>query len=274
WLWPYYDVFALFAEGDGLQRVHRPLYRDLPARHWLVLLGVAALAARWRRDHRDPLALFFALGVLVFTAGGLTGHYAWGRALPAALIPAQLAAALAAAGAPEPRPAEPAAPGAAPTRRRRGAVAGWAVLLAAALAVGAWTQAGALGYVLPRGALPGAVAAKYRQPWSGYHWITPWVRPGDVVMARTPVARQIPAYGASTVAPGYPDFFLPDERARQEAVRRFFAPGTAAWERRGIVRAYRVRWVVDRADALPASARSGLREVARGPGGQALYAVR
>ncbi|MEV6959602.1 hypothetical protein AB0M97_10435 [Streptomyces sp. NPDC051207] len=252
WLWPYYDFFALLGAGAELEHVHRPLYRDLPARFWLVLLGMAALVPRWRRDHRDPLVLFFALGALVFAAGGLTGHYSWGRVLPAALIPAQLAAALAPVEAP---------------RRLR---AGWAVLLAAALAVGAWTQAGTAGYVVPRDALPEAVAAKYRQPWTGYGWITPWVRHGDVVMARTFPARQIPAYGAYTVAPGYPDVFLPDEEARQEAVRRYFAPGTAAGERRAILREYGVRWVVDRGAGPPGA---GLREVARGPGGQVLYEV-
>lgn len=254
WLWPYYGFFGLLGAGDGLEAVHRPLYAGLPGRFGLVLLGVAALVPRWRRDRRDPLVLFFALGLLVFTAGGLSGHHSWGRALPAALIPAQLAAALETV-----------------TAGRRAVRAGWACLLAGALAAGAWTQAGTLGYVVGRGMLPGPVAAKYRPPWTGYHWITPWVRYGDVVMARTFPSRQIPAYGAYTVAPGYPDFFLPDEERRAAAVRRYFAPGTPDAERRAIVREYGVRWVVDRGTA-PTTA-PGLREVARGPGGQVLYAV-
>jgi alpha-1,6-mannosyltransferase len=254
WLWPYYDFFALFGAGDGLEAVHRPLYTDLPGRFGLVLLGVAALALRLRRDRRDPLVLFFALGLLVSAAGGLSGHYSWGRALPAALIPAQLAAALEAVEA-----------------GRRAVRAAWACLLAGALAVGAWTQAGTLGYVVDRGVLPGPVAAKYRPPWAGYHWITPWVRYGDVVMARTFPSRQIPAYGAYTVAPGYPDFFLPDEERRAAAVRRYFAAGTPPEERREIVREYGVRWVVDRGPAPRTE--PGLRAVARGPGGQVLYAV-
>ncbi|CAL9436885.1 hypothetical protein SUDANB58_02167 [Streptomyces sp. enrichment culture] len=254
WLWPYYDFFALSGAGDGLEAVHRPLYSGLPGRFGLVLLGVAALVPRWRRDRRDPLVPFFALGLLVFAAGGLSGHHSWGRALPAALIPAQLAAALEAVEA-----------------GRRAVRAGWACLLAGALAVGAWAQAGTLGYVVARDALPGAVAAKCRQPWAGYHWITPWVRYGDVVMARTFPSRQIPAYGAYTVAPGYPDFFLPDEERRAAAVRRYFAAGTPGGERREIAREYGVRWVVDRGTALRAA--PGLREVARGPGGQVLYEV-
>ncbi|WP_333763991.1 hypothetical protein [Streptomyces sp. IBSBF 2390] len=251
WLWPYYDFFALFSAGADLEAIHRPLYEHLAARFGLVLLGVVALACRARRDRRDPLVLFFVLGVLVFAAGGLTGHYSWGRALPAALIPAQLAAALETVSA-----------------GRRAVRAGWACVLGAALAVGTWTQAGTLGYVVPRDRLPAAVAAKYRTPWAGYQWIMrAGVRYGDVVMARTFPARQIPAYGPYTVAPGYPDVFLPDADRRAAAVTRYF--GGSAAQRRGIVREYGVRWVVG-----PESlAGPGLRKVTVGPGGQVLYRV-
>ncbi|GAA3077115.1 hypothetical protein [Streptomyces glomeratus] len=255
-LWPYYDFFALFRVG-GLEVIHRPLYQHLFPRFCLVLVGVAALALRARRDLRDPLVVFFLLGVLMFAAGGLTGHYSWGRALPAVLIPAQVAAAVEVAGA------------ARGTLRNAGA---W--VLAAALGVGAWTQVQTVGYVVGRSALPAPVAAKYRVPWVGYHWITPWVRYGDVVMATTYPARQIPAYGAYTVAPGYPDFFLPDEAKREAAVRTYFTARSSRSERLGVLRTYGVRWVVQRrADGgLPPGDRA-LRRVASGPGGQVLYEV-
>ncbi|MGW1054327.1 hypothetical protein [Streptomyces sp. NPDC002521] len=252
WLWPYYDFFSLFSAGADLEAIHRPLYGHLAARFGLVLVGVAALVLRFRRDRWDPLVLFFVLGTLMFAAGGLTGHYSWGRAMPAALIPAQLAAALEAVAA-----------------GRRAVRVGWACVLGAALAVGAWTQAGTLGYVTGKGALPSVVAAKYQEPWVGYHWITPWVKYGDVVMARTFPARQIPAYGAYTVAPGYPDVFLPDAGRRDAAVTRYFAAGTPAAERAGILRKYGVRWVVG-----PSSlAGPGLKKVTAGPDDQILYRV-
>jgi hypothetical protein len=254
WAWPYYDFFALLGAGAGMDAVHRSLYQDLFGRYWLVLLGVAALVVRWRRDRRDVLALFFALGAVVFAAGGVSGHWSWGRVLPAALIPAQLAVAV-----------EAAEPG------RRAVRAGWAAVLGVALLVGAWGQAGTVGYVVGRGALPDRVAAKYREPWEGYGWITPWVGYGDVVMARELPARQIPAYGAYTVAPGYPDFFLRDEPARAAAVRAYFAAGAAGSVRRGIEREYGVRWVVDRGAGLRGD--EGLRVAGRGPGGEVLYAV-
>ena len=265
WLWPYYDFFALFSAGADLEAIHRPLYDHLAGRFGLVLLGVVALGLRWRRDRWDPLVLFFLLGALMFAAGGLSGHYSWGRALPAALIPAQLAAALEAVSAGK------RAMGVPPRERSRAwGKAGWACVLGAALAVGAWTQVGTLGYVVGRDALPGAVAAKYREPWVGYQWITHWVKYGDVVMARTLPARQIPAYGPYTVAPGYPDVFLPDAGERDAAVTRYFAVGTSAGARRDIVREYGVRWVVGGKGA----AEPWLRQVATGPGGQVLYEVR
>ncbi|OSP42512.1 hypothetical protein B7767_15165, partial [Streptomyces sp. 13-12-16] len=99
WVWPYYDFFALFGAGDGLDAVHRGLYAHPVARYGLVLLGVAALVPRWWRDRWDPLVLFAGLGVAVVGAGWVSGHYSWGRALPAVVIPAQLAVALEAAGA-------------------------------------------------------------------------------------------------------------------------------------------------------------------------------
>ncbi|MBJ3811485.1 hypothetical protein JGB26_31085 [Streptomyces flavofungini] len=266
--WPYYSFFDLFGAGGDLERIHRALYRNLPGRFGLALVGVAALALRFRRDRRDPLVLFFALGVLVFAAGGLTGHYSWGRVLPAALLPAQVAAAVEAAEVACGDRAR------ARVRARVRARQVFAGVLAGALAVGAWTQAGTLGYVLPQGALPSAVAGKYRAPWPGYRWITPWVRYGDVVMAKTFPARQLPAYGAYTVAPGYPDFFLPDEAAREDAVRRYFAPGTPRAERVEVLRRYRVRWVV----AYPGDGGlraddPALRKVGTGPRGQVLYRV-
>lgn len=257
WLWPYYSFFGLFGVG-GLEQIHRSLYRDLLPHFGLALVGVAALVLRWRRDRRDPLVLFFLLGAAMFAAGGLTGHYSWGRVLPAVLIPAQLAAAL--------------------EVLERGQRAGvrrvFAGLLGVALLVGAWTQAGTLGYVVPRDALPARVAAKYSPPWPGCKWLAQEVRYGDVVMARTFPSRQIPAYGPYTVAPGYPDFFLPDQEERVTAVRDYFAPGTSRAERLDILRRYGVRWVVEYpGDGGLRADDAALRRVATGPRGQVLYEV-
>ncbi|WP_338699630.1 hypothetical protein V2W30_24030 [Streptomyces sp. Q6] len=255
--WPYYPFFSLFGV-DGLEEIHRPLYRDLAGRFWLVaVVGGAALVLRWRRERRDPLVLFCLLGLVVFVAGGASGHWSWGRVLPAVLIPAQVAAALEVFFAP-----------------RRAVRTAFAGVVAAALVVGAWTQSGTLGHVVPRGTLPAAIAAKYRTPWTGYHWITPWTAYGDVVLAKTFPARQIPAYGPYTVAPGYPDFFLGDEGARDAAVRTYFAARSTRAERLAVLRRYDVKWVVAyRSDGGLAGSDPALAKVAVGPRGQVLYQV-
>jgi hypothetical protein len=76
------------------------------------------------------------------------------------------------------------------------------------------------------------------------------------------------------VAPGYPDFFLPDQQQRLDAVERYFAAGTPRAERLGILHRYGVRWIVQRPrdGGLPARD-PGLRRVTSGPGGQILYEV-
>ncbi|MFI7340110.1 hypothetical protein ACIBUY_19515 [Streptomyces sp. NPDC050085] len=253
-LWPYYSFFKLFDMGGGLEEIHRSLYRELPGRIWLVaLVGGAALVLRCLRDRRDPLVLFCLFGITLFAAGGISGHWSWGRVLPAALIPAQVAAGLEVFSA-----------------SRRAVRAAFGTVFAGALLTGLWTQSGTLGYVLPRSALPSAVEAKYGGQWSGYQWITPWVKYGDVVMASTWPARQIPAYGPYTVAPGYPDFFLKDQKAREAAVETYFDAGTSRAERRELLREYDVKWVVAAWDEKPGLP---LERVAQGPKGQRLYKV-
>ncbi len=254
WVWPYYDFFALLRAGGGMDAVHRSLYRDLLGRYWLVLVGVVALGVRWRRDRRDVLVLSFLLGVVVFAVGGVSGHWAWGRVSPAALIPAQVAVGVEVAE----------------VARRKVWVAG---VVGVALVVGAWGQVGVLGYVVGPRVLPGVVAEKYREPWEGYGWISRWVGYGDVVMARKFPARQIPAMGAYTVAPGYPDAFLRDEGERVRVVERYFSVGGGGSVRRGIERRYGVRWVVDRGRGAGLQEDAGLRVVGYGPGGAVLYAV-
>ncbi|MFF5131737.1 hypothetical protein ACFY41_33050 [Streptomyces syringium] len=260
-LWPYYPFFSLPGAG-GLDAIHRPLYDHLVVKFCLVGLGVVALGVRWWRDRRDPLVIFFLLGLAVFAAGGLSGHHSWGRILPAVLLPAQLALAIAVADA-----------GADAFARRSRAVA---AAVALALLAGAWTQAGALAYVLRDAALPPVLRDVHRiVPWPSFAWAARQVPKGATVMTDDYFAlRMLPAYGPYTVAPAYPDFFLPDERRRREATRRYFAPATARAERLGILKEYGARWVVQRTGGpgLP-EGDPALREAARGPRGLALFEV-
>ncbi|MBT2386089.1 hypothetical protein J7E86_21395 [Streptomyces sp. ISL-11] len=253
--WPYYPFFSLLG-ADGLDAIHRPLYDHLGTKFCLVLLGVGALAVRWWRDRRDPLALFFVLGAAVFALGGLTGHQAWGRILPAALIPAQLALAIEVAGR---RPRDLLVP-----------------LTALVLGIGAWTQAGVLTYVLRPAAVPPVLRHVHRiAPWPSFRWVAREVPKGATVMTDNYYAlRMIPAYGPYTVAPAYPDVFLRDEGRRWEATRRYFAPAASRAERLGILKEYGVRWVLHKGGraGLP-QGDPALRKAVRGPAGFVLSEV-
>ncbi|MFI2078253.1 MULTISPECIES: hypothetical protein [Streptomyces] len=259
--WPYYPFLAL-AGGGGLDAIHRPLYGHLAQKFCLAGLGVVALAVRWRRDHRDPLALLFVLGTVAFAAGWVSGHYAWGRVLPAVLISAQLALAV--------EVAETAASGAGRRRWVPAAVTG------AALLAGAWTQAGVLAYVLREDAVPpGLRDVPSVALWPRFGWAAAKVPKGATVMTDDYYAlRTLPAYGPYTVAPAYPDAFLPDEKRRREATRRYFTPATSRAERLGILKEYGVRWVLQKngGAGLPPGD-PALRAAARGPGGFALLEV-
>jgi hypothetical protein len=258
-VWPYYSFFGLLGVG-GLDAVHKPLYAHLVGRFGLLVLGVAALALRLRRDRRDPLVIMFALGAVVYAAGGISGHYALGRVLPALFFPAQIALAVEAADGREKLVRTVLAP-----------------LAAVGLLVGCWAQAGTLSYVLRPAAIPPVLRdAPTQHAWSTYSWVRPYVRYGDVVMtADFRALRQTPAYGGYTVEPGWPDFFLPDQAARIADTKRYFAAGTSRAQRLALLREYHVRWVIETRGRAggPATNDPALRETAHGPHGEVLLRV-
>jgi hypothetical protein len=83
--------------------------------------------------------------------------------------------------------------------------------------------------------------------------------------------RTVPAYGARTVAPAWPDPFLPDEARRRHDLDSMRNPATDPATRAALLARYHVRWVLEvpgrptiEADRPP---------VATGPQGQRLYAA-
>ncbi|MER6121165.1 hypothetical protein ABT173_00375 [Streptomyces sp. NPDC001795] len=255
-LWPYYSFFSLFG-FQGLEEIHRPLYSDMWSRFGPASVGVLVLLHRWWRNKRDPLAIFCLLGTLTVLAGGLTDHWSWGRALPAAVIPAQLALALTLAEG--------------VGRLARNA---FLTIASAALLIGCWAQAGTLGYVFVGDALPQAVQEKTWPTRQGYDWMTPWVKPGDTVMATFAASTMIPAYGAYTVAPGFEDVFLPDEQERYTTVARFFSPDATRNEQLAALHRYHAKWLLRGVGdgGLPDND-PALRMVAVRPDRQVLYKV-
>ncbi|MFD4476120.1 hypothetical protein ACFWPU_08395 [Streptomyces sp. NPDC058471] len=224
--WPYYSVFSLVGD-ESVDWIHRQLYTEMPQRFWLALIGLPALALRFRKNRRDPLALMFALDCAVVAYGWLSGHYTYGRILGLTLVPLQFALAI-----------ELAAPR--PWRRWRMALGGVA---ATGAAIGFFTlQAGA---VVPRALDP----VGFDQPprWPGYGWAVSQMRKGDVVLTNGYYpTRSIPAYGANLVAPAWPDASLAEDTRnhRLQEVRDYLSPESTRAERKRIVRRYDVRWLL------------------------------
>jgi hypothetical protein len=257
--WPYYDFWELAADGGDLETIHQPLYHELLPRYGLLLLALPALYARARRTRfLDPLVLTFLVCAALFAAGGLLDRWSWGRVWPGVALSAQLAVAVELTAL---RPGWP--------RRAAGAVVG------AALAVGLWTQAGVVTYAFPQYR---PLAEKWHvqtiTPFGDYSWITPYVRYGDVILTRDYYAlRMAPAYGASTVAPAYPDFFLPDERQRWRDTQTFFGRHTTAAQGRAILLRYHVSWLIKSAGARRTPKSRFYLPVATGPRGEQLVRV-
>ncbi|TGB08066.1 hypothetical protein E2651_20285, partial [Streptomyces sp. MZ04] len=224
--WPYYSVFSLVGD-ESVDWIHRQLYTEMPQRFWLAALGLPALYLRWRRDHKDPLILMFALECAVVAYGWLSGHYTYGRILGLTLVPLQFALAV-----------ELAAPR--PWGTRRAALAGATALGAC---VGFFQiQAGA---VVPRTLDP----IGFDQPprWPSYGWAASRLREGDVVLTDGyGPTRTIPAFGANLVAPAWPDPALDEgeRNHRLQEVRDYLAPESTRADRKAIVRRYHVRWLL------------------------------
>ncbi|MFD9907212.1 hypothetical protein [Streptomyces sp. NPDC059063] len=224
--WPYFNPLTLVGDGS-VDWIHRQLYTDVPQRFWLAALGLPALYTRWRKDHKDPLVIMFALDCAVVAYGWLSGHYTYGRILGLTLVPLQFALAI-----------ELAAPR--PWGARRGALAG-ATALGAAVGF-AQIQAGA---VVPRALDP----IGFDQPprWPSYAWAADRLHRGDVVLTDgyRPM-RSLPAFGANLVAPAWPDASLaePVRNRRLREVRAYLAPDATRAERAAVVRRYHVRWLL------------------------------
>lgn len=254
-LWPYYSFVDLLRAGGQLDAIHRPLY-DRPWLYYgLIVVALPALWLRWRRDRRDPLVLLFLGALAVVVVGGLTGRYALGRVWPAVLLSGQIALAVELSG---------------PLPRKVARI--WLPATALACLAGLAVQAGNLLYLAPSALLTPTVrhAARMYVDWPDYAWLARYVRPGDVVLTDDYFAlRTVPAYGARTIAPAWPDPFLPDQARRQRDLATMTDPATDPATRTGLMARYHVRWVLE----IPGKwdIESGT-PVATGPKGQRLYA--
>lgn len=229
--WPYFPVLRLFmASGDAYDLQQYPIYARLVERAFPILLALPLLALRLRKDARDPVAITWLSLTGVMALGYATHRFTLGRLLPGAILMVHLALADWMASTVGPWLASS-------VRRSRTTAFAIAVALLGSFAL---------------------IGANFADSWelcspSHTHVLAPYeflretVGPGDVVLANAKTSAIVPVIAGRVVAVNNALPFVPDAKARREAVSTFFATGTGDGERRRIVDAYGVRWVlVDR----------------------------
>ncbi|WP_405147745.1 6-pyruvoyl-tetrahydropterin synthase-related protein [Sphaerisporangium sp. NBC_01403] len=233
-LWPYAELSALARAGSGFSRIHSTLVANAFGKYWLVLVGIPALWLGRRLPLGRELAVGFAAGTAVVTVAVLLGRYEFTRLIPVVALMSQLAVA----------------------RCLGDRLAGWrpyGAVAATACVAGLFGAAPGIARALPPGVPADLVPARATEHWPGgridhrAEFARPYVRDGDVVMARRAAAtRTLVGWGVRAVAPPYPYPFVADETARRTAQRRMFAGATPPEERLALADRYGVRCLLGR----------------------------
>ncbi len=228
--WPYFSVLHLARSTGNLDGIHHALYTLIFPSYGLALLtGLPVLALRFWRHRLDPLVLLAVFSGLLVGYGGVTGHYAWGRAIPILLLSCQLAVGIEAAAL---------------IRRGSDIRVFGATAVGVAMLTGLCSQASVISYLIPA---PGMLGRhiEVKQDWGRYRWITGRVAPGQVILTDSYHAlRMAPAYRILTVAPAYPEPWAGDEERRKKDSADMLDPATSAARRATLLRRYRVAWLV------------------------------
>ena len=235
-VWPYYRLWSVSqGQVDVLDPTHKPLYMHVERWYALgVVLGLVALALRWRRNRTDALVLMFAGIGAVVAYGGLSQHWSYGRSWPMVLLLAQVATAIAAA---ESKPG-----------RIRWA---WTVPVVVATAVGMSTQFGALLFLVPN-----AMQTRVSKDLGTRGWIEniphiekldKYFGPNDVVAAPNVLGQfEVAAHGSYSMTPAW---YLPEipqsvQRQRDLALLVLFERKTPEAERVALIKKYDISLVL------------------------------
>ncbi|MEV7970126.1 hypothetical protein AB0O34_29690 [Sphaerisporangium sp. NPDC088356] len=233
-LWPYAEMSALAQAGSAFSRIHSTLVAHAFWKYWLVLAGIPALWLGVRLPLGRELAVGFVAGTAVVIVAVLLGRYEFTRLIPVIALMSHLALA----------------------RCLGDRLAGWkpyGAVAATACVAGLWGAAPGIARALPPRVQASLVPATVIKHWPGgktddrARFARPYVRDGDVVMARRAAAtRMLVGWGVRAVAPPYPYPFVADEAERRAAQRRVFAGATPPQERLALADRYGVRCLLGR----------------------------
>ena len=212
-LWPGYSLLNLLLhEGDAYD--DQVMYVRTVGRIFPALFGAVAIAARSRRQWRDPLGLMLAGALAVYTFGWVTDNWAFGRVIAFGVLILQIGLAAGVADLErEGRLYRSDFPWLSP------ALVGVVVILGGGLVftAPAWVRGFPLQF------LPSSVEAKMaRTPNDVASWQD--VLGGGVVASTDPTAEEIaPAIGAKTISSYRPLAFVGDIDERRSAQSTIFA---------------------------------------------------
>jgi len=213
--WPLYPFWELVGGAGAFHASNRPLYPGTAAfleRAFPALAGLPFLLARRRQNPRDPLMLWCAALFVLYAAAGCAGLWSWGRVLPFALLPLQMAFGAWLAQS---------------SGRARAAALALLALCALNLSPGV---AAALPFL--------------RNNYADYAALAPAIGPDDIVLADPAAALVLPAFTGKVVAYPRPLAFVPDAAARRLDAALFFDPATPDAGRQRIARRYGARFLL------------------------------
>lgn len=246
-LWPYFSLRELLL-GDAtagyraaLGGDNRLMYSAVLTRTFPALLGVPFILLRLRRDRRDALAWMGLALAGVYGYGWLFAQWSYGRVIGFVVLTLHLSLADARAEAGE------AAARLGPPAR---ALAWWAAIgTAALLIIGAGNvRQGVLGAVpLARRLLDGGVTivtAGEGRSLDELAYVADQIGEDDVVLADPATSWMVPAVRGKVLVALHPQAFAPDTAAQAADVRRVLTPGTPDAERRRLLAAHAVDWLI------------------------------
>lgn len=239
--WPYFSIVDLVRGSGELEGLNRSMYAGVLPRTFPLLLGVVAIARRWRSDRGDLLTAWLVGAALLYGLGAALDNTSLGRTL--AFIVVLLAVAVAASVS--------RVEGAGPLRAQPPPVRWAAAGLGGLLVLGAVTAASGAVRMVPDELLPGSVreAEELVRPDERYAFLVGPVGPTDVVLAsRKADDRVIPSLTGRTVVLAAPRPFIDDLAERDRAQRELLDVETPPARRAALLERYEVRFVLLRTD--------------------------
>lgn len=245
-LWPYFPFWELVRSGGGaFHLANRPIYVGVVMRTLPVWAAAGILLSRLRTNLRDPL-VWLATGLAaVFVFGGLSHRFSYGRVLsPLVLVLHLVMADWLAANWPRLKAYCKASLG----RRALGiAAAALAVYLCyPPIQVAVTSQA-----LLGRWPGPMATSPDQQPLYERYRLLADRIGEGDVVLAEPRTGWPVPAFGGKIISPTHPEAFVGDTEERRQSVQRFFSAARSESERREILAAHQVSWLLVNRELQP-----------------------